>query len=62
MSEHATADDDAVLGNLAAAVAELRDALETIAGKVDLEGEAPYVRANLDKAAALLAEVSEQRA
>jgi hypothetical protein len=53
MSQHATADDDVVvvvLGTLAAAVAELRDALETIAGKVDLEGEATFLRANLDKA------------
>jgi hypothetical protein len=35
----------------------LRDALETIAGVVDLAGEAAYVRANLDRASVLLAEV-----
>ncbi len=54
MSEPATA-DEAVLETLAAAMSEMLDALETLAGKVDLEGEAVYVRANLDKASALLA-------
>ena len=52
MGQKATADDGGMLGCWAAAVAELRDGLETIAGKVDLEGEAVYVRANLDKASA----------
>lgn len=61
MCENATAGDDVVFGNLVAAVGELRDALETIAGKLDLEGEAVYVRANLDKASVLLAEVVGRR-
>jgi hypothetical protein len=61
MNPKATADSSEVLENLAAAVAELRDALETIAGKVDLEGEAVFVRANLDKASALLAEAVGRR-
>jgi len=61
MSQKATAGDDVVVGRLAAAVAELRDALETIAGKVDLDGEAVYVRANLDKASMLLADVVGRR-
>ena len=61
MSQKATAGDDVVVGRLAAAVAELRDTLETIAGKVDLDGEAVYVRANLDKASMLLTDVVGRR-
>ena len=34
---------------------------KTIAGKVDLDGEAVYVRANLDKASMLLADVVGRR-
>jgi hypothetical protein len=49
MIQQATADVEVALGTVAAAVAELRDALETMAGMVDLEGEAVYVGANLDK-------------
>jgi len=60
MSQEPSSGDDVVLGRLAA-VAELRDALETIAGKVDLEGEAVYVLANLDKVSALVAEVAGRR-
>ncbi len=43
---------------VAAAVGELRDALETIAGMVDLGAEAVFVRANLDKATEALAVAS----
>jgi len=55
------AKDDVALMSLAKAVANLRDVLEAIAGKVDLEGEAVYVRANLDEAWTLLAEVNSGR-
>ena len=55
------AKDDVALMSLAKAVANLRDVLEVIAGKVDLEGEAVYVRANLDEAWTLLAEVNSGR-
>ncbi len=41
---------EAVGAALLAAVAELRDALETITGVIELGAEAVFVRSNLDKA------------
>jgi len=45
---------------LASAVAELRDAVETAVGAVDLAGETVFVRANLEKVTEALSEVSEE--
>ena len=47
------------LDTLTTAVGELRDAVETIAGLVDLGGEAVFVRGNLSKATEALALVRE---
>lgn len=44
----------AAVEGLTSALTELRDALETIVGVVDLGGEAVFVRANLDKATSAL--------
>jgi len=45
---------------LATAVAELRDAVDTTVGTVDLAGESVFVRANLEKATEALSEVSRE--
>ncbi|HLI14677.1 MAG TPA: hypothetical protein VKV23_01310 [Acidimicrobiales bacterium] len=45
---------------LSVALSEVRDALEIVAGEVELGGEEVYVRANLERASAALAEATAQ--
>jgi hypothetical protein len=54
MAKHNGEDLTPALELVMSAVNELRDALETIAGVVDLGGERLFVRANLERAGELL--------
>ncbi len=51
---------DAGVTALASAVRELRDAVETLAGVIDLGAEEVFVRSNLDKASQALAVVERE--